>query len=55
VVKSKASHTDIAFLGDLQIAPRELEKIKPEELPIIGSPETRILKMSLAGNAGSLM
>ncbi len=32
-LKSKSADTNIAFLGDLQIAPRELEKIKPEELP----------------------
>lgn len=32
-LKSSSADTDIAFLGDLQIAPRELEKIKAEELP----------------------
>lgn len=28
-----ASNSNITYLGNLQIAPRELEKIKPEELP----------------------
>jgi transcriptional regulator with XRE-family HTH domain len=32
-LKSKTFNTNVVYLGDLQIAPRELEKIRPEELP----------------------
>lgn len=32
-LRSRTSNTHLPFLGDLPIAPRELEKISPEELP----------------------